>query len=171
MKNAFSNYVIMAILGRWSISSRCQAGSWPHHWLFSSSFGLWKLFTGWQCFRRVYFCLGLQKSIASLVHSVNGCHVDSLFNQLAFILGYHIKSATGSFLHLCGAVCQKMISIFKLRFSHSKKNRLFFFQQSKLVLPGMVHVVKWWSVLWGISRLVHNTHVTVLVYLLSFKFL
>lgn len=115
--------------------------------------------------------LGLQKSIASLVHSMNGCHVDSLFNQLAFILGYHIKSATGSFLHLCGAVCQKMISIFKLRFSHSKKNRLFFFQQSKLVLPGMVHVVKWWSVLWGISRLVHNTHVTVLVYLLSFKFL
>lgn len=142
MKNAFSNYVIMAILGRWNISSRCQAGSWPHHWLFSSSFGLWKLFPGWQCFRRVYFCLGLQKSIASLVHSMNSYHVDSLFNQLAFILGYHIKSAAGSFLHLCDVVCQKMISIFKLSFFHSKKNRLFFSQRAKLIPSERVFVGK-----------------------------
>lgn len=74
---------------------------------------------------------------------MNGYHVDSLFNQLAFILGYHIKSATGSFLHLCGAVCQKMISIFKLSFSHLKKNRLFFSQEVKLVPSGKVCVEKW----------------------------
>lgn len=74
---------------------------------------------------------------------MNGYHVDNLFNQLAFILGYHIKGTTGSFLHLCGAFCQDMISIFKLSFSHSKKNRLFFSQQAKLVPSGKVCVVKW----------------------------
>lgn len=59
-----------------------------------------------------------------------------------FFLGYHIKSTTRNFLHLCGAVCQKMITIFKLNFSHSKKNRLFFCQQAKFIPSGKVCVVK-----------------------------
>lgn len=97
MKNAFSSYVLMAILGRWNISSRCQAGSWPHH-CFQQQ--LWSL----EAFHRLTM---LQKSLLLSGISKINCITRTQHEWLP--CGQPLQP-TGIYSRLSHQVCHRKLS-------------------------------------------------------------